>query len=432
MARPARTARPERTARHALARLSALVLLLLACTPRHGTAGGVAKPAPAPARPLRVLFIGNSFTYFNNLPALVEGLAAVTATDGARRVTTRMVAPGGAGLERHWNDPSVHQALATGDWDYVVLQEQSMLNARYLVNGKPRVVHPEGFFRYARLFGQEIHKTRAKIVLYLTWARRDAPPEDQAMLNHAYAEMARELGATLAPVGLAWQAVRKERPDLDLYYEDGSHPSPAGSYLAAAVLHATLLGRNPLGLPGRLEGPSVNLDTGQVAPARVTLAELPAEKALVLQRAAWQAHEDLRTRGAELRFPRPPPPVGPTLPTGCRPTPAELAGTWRGTLHLLFEPAVMELRLTPHGQPATWTAEVKVRTSGAEGALAPEVRGFEITETGIAFVDEHGPNGSRIQYRAAFREGTLSGIAELTAPEQRFYGIGTWELKRQP
>jgi hypothetical protein len=343
-----------------------------------------------------------------------------------------MVAPGGAGLERHWNDPSVHQALQAGDWDYVVLQEQSMLNARYFVNGKPRVVNPEGFFRYARLFGQEIHKTRAQIVLYLTWARREAPPEDQAMLDHAYAEMARELGATLAPVGLAWQAVRKERPDLDLYYEDGSHPSPAGSYLAAAVLHATLLGRNPQGLPGRIEGPAVNLDTGQVGPGRVALADLPAEKAQVLQRAAWQAHEELRTRGAALRFPRPPPPVGPTLPAGRRPTPAELAGTWRGTLLLLFEPATMELRLTSHGQPAAWTAEVKVRTSGAAEALAPEVRDFEITETGITFVDAHGPNGSRIKYQGAFREGTLSGIAELSAPEQRFYGIGTWELKRQP
>lgn len=287
--------------------LAALLLFLLACTPRHGTAGDAAKPASPPAKPLRVLFIGNSYTYFNNVPALVEGLAAATTTNGLRPITTRMLAPGGASLERHWNDPEVRKTLQAGGWDYVVLQEQSTLNAPYLVNGKPRVANPETFFRYARLLGQEIRKTGAQLVFYLTWARRDAPPEDQAMLNHAYTEMAREFGAALAPVGLAWQAVRKERPDLDLYYEDGSHPSPAGSYLAAAVLYATLLGRDPQGLPGRIEGPAVNLDTGLAAPAqKVTLADVPADKALVLQRAAWQAREDVRARGPALRFPRPP------------------------------------------------------------------------------------------------------------------------------
>ena len=75
---------------------------------------------------------------------------------------------------------------------------------------------------------------------------------------------------------------------------------------------------------------------------------------------------------------------------------------------------------------------MRLRAEGKSEEQWPEVSDFAITDTGISFVDPHGPNGSRIQYRAAFREGTLSGIAELTSPDQRFYGIGTWELKRQP
>lgn len=81
----------------------------------------------------------------------------------------------------------------------------------------------------------------------MTWARQDAP-QTQAALTHAYASIAAELKALLAPVGVAWQRALEARPRLALHHADKSHPGPDGSYLAALTLYATLFSRSPEGL----------------------------------------------------------------------------------------------------------------------------------------------------------------------------------------
>jgi hypothetical protein len=85
------------------------------------------------------------------------------------------------------------------------------------------------------------------MALYLTWARRNAP-EAQAAITAAYSSIARELGATLVPAGLAWERSLKEQPEIVLHDKDNSHPTLAGSYLAACVFFAVLFDDSPIGI----------------------------------------------------------------------------------------------------------------------------------------------------------------------------------------
>ena len=175
---------------------------------------------------LDVLFIGNSFTSRNNLPQLV---AALVAPRHSLRSAT--IYAGGASLRRHWNAGLAQRTLASQPWDRVVLQEQSTLPLK----------SPQRYHENVRLFAPEIAANGATPILYLTWSRASVP-DAQRDLTHAVESIAREIGAGVAPVGVAWQAVRTRHPDVTLYDADGSHPTPAGSYLAACVFAGTLFG----------------------------------------------------------------------------------------------------------------------------------------------------------------------------------------------
>lgn len=204
-------------------RLAALLFALL-CS----TGALAAKPAQA----IRILFIGNSYTYTNDLPTLVRELAL--ASGAARRVETEAVTSGGVSLKWHWEQGTARAALARKRWDYVVLQDFSTLPLT-----DPAVVR-----QYVRLFDEQIRKTGARTVLYLTWARATAP-ETQAELNRVYYGIGSELASHVAPVGPAWAIARELDPRLQLYDSDNSHPTLAGSYLAAYVFHITLFGKAP-------------------------------------------------------------------------------------------------------------------------------------------------------------------------------------------
>lgn len=228
---------------------------------------------------LRVLFIGNSYTFVNNLPGLVIELAA----HEAKPVDAEMVVIGGARLADLWAEGSALAAVRRGHWDYVVLQEQSTLGSWVVTNGIDQIGDPALFRQYVRLFNTEIQKVGAKTVLFLTWARQNAP-QNQAILTQAYTSIAGELHVTVAPVGLAWQRVLSLNPAFVLHQSDGSHPNSAGSYLAACVFYATFYHKSPEGLPAQIANGLVD-DAGNRQYGEVNLN---ASDALFLQRTAWQ------------------------------------------------------------------------------------------------------------------------------------------------
>ncbi len=185
---------------------------------------------------LKVLFIGNSHTYLHKMPWILAGLAGAEHRGCGILVEQRT--ENGAGLKDHWQDQKTRASIAEKPWDAVVLQDRS---------GGP-LKDRDAFDRYARLFVNEVKKQGADPVLYMTWAHRDRPEQQQAITD-AYRTAALEFEAGLAPVGTAWKRVRREKPDLGLYHADGRHAGPAGAYLAACVFYATLFNTSPAGLP---------------------------------------------------------------------------------------------------------------------------------------------------------------------------------------
>jgi hypothetical protein len=196
----------------------------------------MAKQAP---RSLNVLFIGNSFTARNDVPGLIGQLAAARG----HGFDHRLISQGGASLRMHWNKGIAPAAIRQGGWDFVVLQEQSTLPVKNAARMHENV----------RLFAPVIRDTGARMVLYLTWARRHAP-EAQAAITEAYSSIARETSAALAPVGVAWEHFLREHDRPLLHDKDNSHPSLAGSYLAACVLFGVLFEESPAGVSGEVKG----------------------------------------------------------------------------------------------------------------------------------------------------------------------------------
>src|SRR5262245_11069159 len=175
--------------------------------------------------PLKVLFIGNSFTARNDLPALVAQLAAARG----KRLEHRLVSAGGASLRTHWNAGEALKAIQGGEYELVVLQEQSTLPIK----------NSKRMHENVRLFDEAIRAAGATTVLYMTWARQHAP-ESQQIITDAYTSIGRELGAMVAPVGLAWEHFLRAHAKPLLHDRDQSHPTLAGSYVAACVFLSVL------------------------------------------------------------------------------------------------------------------------------------------------------------------------------------------------
>ena len=201
---------------------------------------------------LRVLFIGNSHTYVNDLPGLFLGLSEA----GGRPVRTDMSAFGGYSLEDHTNTPATLDKIAQDSWDYVALQEQSVIPA----------IH---YWRYnsmypaARLLESLIRRQGARTVFYMTWGWKYGGQQSygeslspdfrdyfemQESVRVAYQEIAAELSATVSPVGMAFARARRIDSLVDLWQVDYCHATLEGTYLGACVFYAVLHGANPVGL----------------------------------------------------------------------------------------------------------------------------------------------------------------------------------------
>jgi hypothetical protein len=230
----------EREARHVrrsttMLKICRIFFALLLLATASGNAAGVS-----------VLFVGNSLTQVNNLPAVFKKLAAASSLHVDVDVSS--IAPGGAFLSDHWKRGDVVARLREQRPNFLILQGQST---------EPLSV-PKSFAYFAGLFKTEADRIHATTILFSTWARpasdpyyKDAmsggaPAEMQKRLNTAYASLAQKVGATLAPVGVAWERAHSVAPKIQLL--DGTqHPSPAGTYLAAAVLFQTVFKTSAVG-----------------------------------------------------------------------------------------------------------------------------------------------------------------------------------------
>ena len=181
---------------------------------------------------VRVLFIGNSFTARNDVPGLVAALAA----SRGHRLEHALISAGGASLRAHWNKGEAARRIESERWDAVVLQEQSTLPLK----------NAWRFHENVRLFDGPVRDAGARLALYATWARAQAPASQDA-LTDAYLEIGLELGALVVPAGEAWRAALALPAHPVLHDKDGSHPTLAGSYLAACCFLPVLFDESPDG-----------------------------------------------------------------------------------------------------------------------------------------------------------------------------------------
>ena len=187
-----------------------------------------------------ILFVGNSYTYFWNLPQTV----AVMAAEKEVPLRTRQSTSGGVNLGQHWRGERALETQAlirSYEFDVVIVQDHS----------RRAVDQPDSLKPYGKLLAELCRETGAKPYVYMTWAR-EWDPYMQAPIAEQYRLLAERIDAEVIPVGLAWQRARSLRPSLQLFDPDGSHPSPTGTYLTACVVFGTLTGESPLGLPHRI------------------------------------------------------------------------------------------------------------------------------------------------------------------------------------
>lgn len=204
---------------------------------------------PPEERDLRVLFVGNSYTRFNNLTGILKRMVAASETH--RRVRVDREAVGGATLRRHWQGLRARRSVRFGGYDHVVLQDHSLRT----------LDRPQEFYEYVRRFAHQAEAAGADVILYSTWSRRPGSRffrrrtdvQDafgmHRVIEGAYTAAARNVGAQVAPVGRAFLRAATQLPEVPIYKRDGAHPTTEGTYLAACVFYGMLTGMTPVGAP---------------------------------------------------------------------------------------------------------------------------------------------------------------------------------------
>ncbi len=198
----------------------------------------------------RALFLGNSYTNVNNLPQMVADVATSTGDILIFDSNT----PGGYTLQGHSSNATSLAKIAVGNWDYVVLQEQSQMPSFPISQVETDV------FPYAYILDSIINAENlcAETVFYMTWGRKNGDASNCAswppvctysgmdsLLNLRYRIMADSNNALLSPVGAVWKYIRQNFPLIDLYQADESHPSVAGTYAAACCFYTSLFRKDP-------------------------------------------------------------------------------------------------------------------------------------------------------------------------------------------
>ncbi len=182
---------------------------------------------------VRVLFVGNSYVYYNNLAQMIGLITDSMDT----KVICKKSTVGAATLGQHWNNArglQSKQIIATNKFDIVVIQDNSMWPLE----------HKDSLLTYGRLFCNYIRANGAKPYLYNTWAR-EKTPQTQSSINAAYSELAAAENAINVPVGSSFDLVRKTIPTMNLFHPDGSHPSALGTFLIALSFIKKITGTLP-------------------------------------------------------------------------------------------------------------------------------------------------------------------------------------------
>jgi hypothetical protein len=195
-----------------------------------------------------VLFIGNSYIYTNDLPAVFKNIA----NSKGDIATVDSKTNGGFTFQSHVNDPITFQKIHAKPWDYVVLQGQSQ-EPSFPYNQVNSSTLP-----YAVQLADSVYANApcSQAMYFMTWGRQMGDQQWDSIntfnkmnlrLRNAYLRIADSANASVSPSGPAWKYVIDNHPTINLFSPDGSHPSYAGTYLSACVFYGSVFQKSPVG-----------------------------------------------------------------------------------------------------------------------------------------------------------------------------------------
>ena len=186
---------------------------------------------------MKVLFVGNSLTYFNDLPNMVQVVGEATGHEIAVRSVTR----GNFALEDHWVSGEALEVIQAAPWDVVILQQGPSSLALNKINLR----------EWSGVFSEAIRGVGARPALFMVWPEASRPAAFDAV-SDAYTQAAEAVDGILMPVGEAWRTAWEEDASLAFYGPDGFHPTELGSALGALVIFQQLFDESPIGLPSHM------------------------------------------------------------------------------------------------------------------------------------------------------------------------------------
>jgi len=229
----------------------AAALLIFVATAAAQTRPKVTRIDP----PKTLLYVGNSFFYFNDsMHRIVGGFIAQGDPQNRAQYRQTSVTISGSGLNWHdieaYFNPGMGSYSFTADNKVVFNKFDKPFDAVIMNDCSQCPIHPQlkdAFHEFARKHSQTVVKHGARPILFMTWAYQDMP-EMTAQLAEQYTIAGNANNALVIPAGLAFAKSVARNPSINLYYVDKRHPSPAGSYLAAATIYAALWRKSPVGL----------------------------------------------------------------------------------------------------------------------------------------------------------------------------------------
>lgn len=232
--------------------LCSIPMCVMAAEPQDAVVDILPETPAKSNRTVRVLLIGNSYLRYNKFSKMFTNLCR----SAGKKLYIREVTKGKHALFQAANPydlegSRIRHLLTNQKWDYVVLQDRHAMP----------ISHPKRMSRAVQNLSPYIKASGAELVLFMTWApmkghkdyqrfarRVSGRASYQAQVSDVYHRIAYENDGITAPVGNAFLACQNTFPNISLIRKDRSHPTAAGSYLAASVLYATIFEESPVGL----------------------------------------------------------------------------------------------------------------------------------------------------------------------------------------
>lgn len=200
------------------------------------------------AQPMRVLFVGNSYTHYNNMPKLFEQMAESKGI----KIEVLMDAKSSHTFEMHSKRPELYKNINSKKWDYVILQGFS----RELAQDQSTIDSLSIPYLKQLLDSVYANNQCTNVLLYQTWGYDGGYKDDSLGIDWTYQQMsdrvhqgylyvAEKLNLSIVPVGKVWETVKENNPQIQLYQTDKQHPSLAGSYLSAACFYTAVFKTEP-------------------------------------------------------------------------------------------------------------------------------------------------------------------------------------------